>query len=258
MSWNADGLRNRVDELREFVNDNPVDLIMIQELKCVLFRGIKIPNYNLIATPRKDNAGNDMRYGGTAIYVKRNLKYCHIPSLPLSSIDNTIIKLSLPSYSTPIYFVCTYVRATLSANLIPDLDNLFSLGDNVVLAGDLNAHHATWNPPSYNFNCHIGIKINNYCNNNLIDIAAPSSPTRFGTNCLASTIDLALLKNINLPYNIEVFDALSSDHLPICLNIIHNYTLPALTSPSHTNWNQFYKLMNNTPAPFTEIDNPNE
>jgi hypothetical protein len=94
-------------------------------------------------------------------------------SLSLSSINNTIIKISLPSYSTPFYLVCTYVRANFSANLIPDLGNLFPLGDNVILAGDFNAHHARWNPPNYNPYCHLGVKINDYCNDKLIDIAPP-------------------------------------------------------------------------------------
>jgi hypothetical protein len=43
----------------------------------------------------------------------------------------------------------------------------------------------------------------------LLTLPLPSSPTRFGARGLPTTIDFALLKNINLFYNIEVLDALS-------------------------------------------------
>ena len=42
--WKANGLRPKTDGLRDFVTDNPVDLILIQEVKCSNPNNLEIGN----------------------------------------------------------------------------------------------------------------------------------------------------------------------------------------------------------------------
>lgn len=93
LSWNANGLANRVNQLRELVERSPVDLILVQEVIVTSSRRFMIANYNLFFTPRP--IYNHRVAGDSAIYVHRRLVHSHILSLDLSVIENTIVKILL-------------------------------------------------------------------------------------------------------------------------------------------------------------------
>lgn len=81
--WNADGLRSKLAKLRNFVINNPVHFILIQEVHTAYFRDLNIKNFKSYFNARTDNNVTSP-YGGTAIFMSRRVTHVHIPSLPLN------------------------------------------------------------------------------------------------------------------------------------------------------------------------------
>ncbi|GBL70831.1 RNA-directed DNA polymerase from mobile element jockey [Araneus ventricosus] len=78
-----------------------------------------------------------------------------------------------------------------------DIENLIQVSPNQIICGDFNAYHINWGCASTN---HRGATLMNFINSAGLEILAPSTPTRFGTNS-ASTIDLAIVREFLYPIN---------------------------------------------------------
>ncbi|GFU11018.1 probable RNA-directed DNA polymerase from transposon X-element [Trichonephila clavipes] len=95
-----------------------------------------------------------------------------------------------------------------------------------------------------------------------LNIAFPSTPTRFGHNS-ANTIDIALIKNFYYPFTINSIDDLSSDHNPVFLNF--NFKLaeaPPNPRAVSTDWKTFKINLNKNLSLFdfhpNNINNTND
>ncbi|GFW79516.1 putative RNA-directed DNA polymerase from transposon X-element [Trichonephila clavipes] len=126
-------------------------------------------------------------------------------------------------------------------NQLIDIEYFIQTASNWILFGDFNASHNAWNCKN---NTNRGRHLFNFANILNLNIAFPSSPTRFGHNS-ANTIDIALIKNFYYPFTINSIDDLSSDHNPVFLNF--NFKL-AVEPPNpravSTDWNVFKTNLN--------------
>lgn len=67
ISWNANGIRNKINELEIFTNENKFDIVCIQESKLGTTKPPKLRNYYYFNKPKpKSN-------GGLLIYYKKHL-----------------------------------------------------------------------------------------------------------------------------------------------------------------------------------------
>ena len=74
--WNCNGLQIGIDELRDFVQQNPVDLILIQEVLSKSSKFLKIKDYKIYHAPRITN--NEVsNFGGTAIFVNNKIPHAY-------------------------------------------------------------------------------------------------------------------------------------------------------------------------------------
>ncbi|GBO23224.1 hypothetical protein AVEN_248957-1 [Araneus ventricosus] len=121
-----------------------------------------------------------------------------------------------------------------------DIENLIQFSPNQIICGDYNAHHINWGCVSTN---HRGATLMNFVNSAGLEILAPSTPTRFGTNS-ASTIDLAIVREFLYPYDIISLPELSSDHNPILLIFYFKFSIPSINGKTKTNWNKFRNHIN--------------
>lgn len=240
--WNANSLPPHISELRDFIADDKPDLILIQEVRSKNERALKLQNYNLYLTPRTDSPTSPSVYGGTAIYVKRNIPHSHIPSIPYYNIEHTIVKIFVNN--NPIFVVSAYCKIGNSSNLHTDLQNLFGLNDKIVIAGDFNAHHPAWNSRCSN---QFGTIIQNHCLQTGIDIIAPDLPTRVNPNGSGSFIDFVLCKNIPFSHSINCIPALSSDHYPVKIIFQIASAFPAINHPHITDWKKFTTMLLHSP-----------
>lgn len=63
LSWNANGLRLGISELRDYLSTYDYEIILIEEVSSTHVKNFKIPNYNLCNTPRTEN-NISTPYGG--------------------------------------------------------------------------------------------------------------------------------------------------------------------------------------------------
>ncbi|GFW57576.1 probable RNA-directed DNA polymerase from transposon BS [Trichonephila clavipes] len=144
--WNANGLRSKICEVRDFVSEQNPDVLLVQEAKLQPVCGLDplIVNYRL----HKDDRNNFPRSrigGGTAIYYKNNYVHNRVPLPTLQYMDATAIEIKFNNFS-PIRIVSAYARNTPENNRkFPDKDflKILNSGQNIIIAGDLNAAHRT-------------------------------------------------------------------------------------------------------------------
>ncbi|GFU22670.1 putative RNA-directed DNA polymerase from transposon BS [Trichonephila clavipes] len=132
-AWNANGVRLRIVELRDFINKHSLDIILIQETHLRPGVSIRVPNYTLY---RNDRQNQNTPSGGTAILIKSSLNHHHLPTPSLGTVEATIVVLTLPG-ENPL------LVASIST-CIHDLQEIFALEHSSILCGDYNAHHTLW------------------------------------------------------------------------------------------------------------------
>ncbi|GFW43844.1 probable RNA-directed DNA polymerase from transposon X-element [Trichonephila clavipes] len=126
-------------------------------------------------------------------------------------------------------------------NLGADLDALFQIFKTAILAGDYNAKHTTWGCVSSNPR---GNYLLRYITNNKLDLIASPTPTRYGIDS-ASTLDYALIKNLNWPYTADSLSELSSDHNPIRFYFPRTPKFEITPPQLNTTWSIFTKFLAN-------------
>lgn len=96
-----------------------------------------------------------------------------------------------------------------------------NVGNKVLLIGDLNAKHLTWN---CNRNNKRGKILFNYTQQNNCSILFPDEPTHYPYNGTTPTIiDIVVNKNINYTSDVQVLHELCSDHNPIIIELASQY-----------------------------------
>ncbi|GFW69114.1 nucleic-acid-binding protein from transposon X-element [Trichonephila clavipes] len=213
VSWNADGIQRKIEELENYINDNSPDIIALQETNLRPCIDLNIPNYS---THRNDRLTH--RGGGTAILVKNSIAH-HVINIYTTAVNITAIEIEGPTNNIT---VCSLYRSPSSPinSFIPDLIKIFRNRAQCIVVGDYNARHPTWNPNRRGNTA--GTRLFHYANTCGLVISAPTDFTRIPQqqNYQPSVIDLGVSCGIN---NIAVesrYD-LSSDHnpCPLCRQI---------------------------------------
>ncbi|GFY15748.1 RNA-directed DNA polymerase from mobile element jockey [Trichonephila clavipes] len=191
--------------------------------------------------------------GGTAIYCKSNLVQSRAPLPGIQYMDATAIEIKINNFP-PLRVVSAYARFCAEINRkFPEKDflKILNSSNNLIIAGDFNASHKTWNNTrSNNFGFRLKRLIQNYPN---ASIVAPYTPTHINSHSRSgvrdSIIDLAVFKNIPFNYDIRAIDDLCSDHLPVILTLYTNSDTMKISAQLSTNWENFRFLLKNKPLP---------
>ncbi|GFV96375.1 RNA-directed DNA polymerase from mobile element jockey [Trichonephila clavipes] len=170
--------------MRDFIDKHSPDLFLIQETHLRPEYSFNIPNYICY---RNDRTG------------------------PTRGVEATLVALT-HSDQEPFLVASIYAPPSPNyRNLGADLDGIFNIFKSAFLAGDYNAKHTSW---GCNYSDPRGNYLLRYITNNNLDLIAPPTPTRYGTDS-ASTLDYALIKNLIWPCTADSIPELSSDPNPI-------------------------------------------
>ncbi|GBM03793.1 putative RNA-directed DNA polymerase from transposon BS, partial [Araneus ventricosus] len=211
--WNANGIRNRSADIRNFVEEHSPEIFLIQETKLRPEFNFNIPNYDIYRTDRIPQNNPHALGGGTAVLIKKSIPHYHIPTPKFHFVEATTISLNLVN-KDPFTITSIYIPSYTDPTLFTiDLETLIQLGPNPIICGDFNAQHQIWGSP---INTTRGKELVRFAQAVGIEILAPASPTRFGYKS-ATILDLALIKDFILPYEITSLPELYSDHNPIKL-----------------------------------------
>ena len=237
LSWNCNGLRNRLNELKVYLSENEYDVVALCETHYVAGDRLYIPGYSTHRTDRQGRRG-----GGTALLIKSHLKHNRIPPLPTQHLETTFVKIFLNN-SFIVNIGALYSPPSSIHKLTKeDLELLNTVGFPLIAIGDFNAKHTNWDTLCTNSR---GITLNKFVNKHNYEVWPPPIATHYGTRGRPDKLDMAIAKGINKPYSLEAIDALSSDHYPIELCIFHSLTRPT-EGIKKTNWLEFQSRLSNT------------
>uniref|UniRef100_A0A2S2N814 Putative RNA-directed DNA polymerase n=1 Tax=Schizaphis graminum TaxID=13262 RepID=A0A2S2N814_SCHGA len=253
--WNANGLIHQINEIKAFLSQTDIDILLISESHLTNNSCCKIPGY----TTYQCNHPDGTSHAGSAILLKSNIKHTILPTYQTNTIQATNIALTLNNIPTTIssaYFPPQQKLSTL------DLRQYFnSLGHTFIAGGDFNSKHPSWGSRQTNTR---GRVLNNYIINNKLKIISPKNPTYWPshTNRLPDILDFFIT---TLPNHVkfQIFDSLdlSSDHTPVILILNDtSYTTksyPTLT-PGKTNWSTFRNILDNTINLNTSLKTPTD
>ncbi|GFU22714.1 hypothetical protein TNCV_762901 [Trichonephila clavipes] len=198
-----------------------------------------IPNYICY---RNDRTNSVHGWGGTAILIKINISHFHVHTPPLlTGVEATLVALT-PTDQEPFLVASIYAPPNPNyRNLSADLDTLFKNFNTAIVAGDYNAKHTSWGCVSSDPR---GNYLLRYITNNKLDLIAPPTPTRNGFDS-ATTLDYALIKNLNWPCTAESLAELSSDHNPIRFYFPRTPKFEIPPPQLNTTWSIFTKTLTN-------------
>lgn len=127
------------------------------------------------------------------------------------------------------------------------MDGLFRMSRKVIIVGDLNAKHTSWN-----INNPAGNLIHRYSLQTDVFINTPNEYTHYPVNGNnPSTIDLALVRNVEKISEVEAINDLPSDHLPIKFDIgegTEHSIVRKLYNYKDANWNLYRTILRDTPT----------
>ncbi|GFU91647.1 putative RNA-directed DNA polymerase from transposon X-element [Trichonephila clavipes] len=174
-------------EFRSFIVDWNPDIVNLQETHLQPCNNFIFPYYSIYRTDRTYHRE------GTAIMIKRISVY-RPPRKPITE---------------------------------QDLHQIFRNQGYIVVAGDLNAKHASWGPLTQQNMA--GNIVRRFCDSTGYSLNAPPEPTLFHRSCRSTTIDIAICKGMTIT-DCTSIPKLSSDHNPVLFEVsLDNYTSSALS-----------------------------
>ena len=221
LQYNINGINTKIEELKQLIEDQSIDIILIQETK--LKSTSKTPKIQGFTPIRQDRRNKDG--GGLITYVKDNITFTDI-KLPQYCNQNTIeaqqIKIHLSNHKQ-LKLSNTYIapRDTRNPNhptLDDDITNCINhliATEQTILTGDFNAHHHQWHSPT---NDHRGQLIADLIDNSNHITLNQDTPTRIPNtiNQQPTSPDLTTSSNdISRFITWTTLRKMSSDHLPI-------------------------------------------
>lgn len=223
-------------ELLEFACRYDLDLILVSETHLRAADEPRLPNYSLFRTDRQTARG-----GGTALYVKSSLEHFAVNVPPLRGhIEATAVCVRTNGHGT-IRFVSVYNPPRRSL-IQHDLEALLEGNDPVIIAGDLNSKHPSWNSRVTNTN---GRFLHGFADTRNIVVDGPLEPTHFGAIGRPDVLDIAIFKDVTLQHRLNVVSELDSDHNPVLMHLGDEHEQRGDVSTS-VSWPAFTDHLQNT------------
>jgi len=101
-SWNANGLNQHTQEVKTFIQNQDLDLLLISETHYTKKSYFKMPQYTIYETNHPDGTA----HGGTAIIIKNSIKHYELPKFEQAHIQATSIMVD--DWTGPISISAIY------------------------------------------------------------------------------------------------------------------------------------------------------
>jgi hypothetical protein len=239
-AWNANGLKNHVQEIILFLNLNKIDVLLISESHTTDYTTIKIPNYSVYYAHHPDGTAHT----GSALIIRSALDHYVLESYTTTKIQSTTVQINAFPWPLQISAIYSPPRYTISTEEYEDLFPI--LGSHFLIAGDWNAKHTTWGsrlitPKGRNLFTairHLNLKY-----------LSTGEPTYWPTdlNRIPDLLDFAVTKGSSAVHReIESNLDLSSYHSAIIITLsTHRIwkTPPPKLMTNNTNWKEFQQYI---------------
>lgn len=239
--FNANGLKNHINELQTVLCNKRVDIALITETHLTKYSFINIPGYFSLKSNHPDNTA----HGGVAILVKTSLFYQPLPNYSFDHIQSCSIQIKLNNIPLTIGVFYSPPRHKITKEILSNYFN--TIKNNFIVGGDYNAKHQIW---GCRVNNPRGTILYNLANERHFQILSPPGPTYWPTSPKKSP-DILDIFSAKIPGNLycstyNILD-LNSDHSSVLLSISATPSVriepPKLFSPL-TNRKQFHDIIN--------------
>lgn len=231
--WNANGLCQHAQEVKLFLQNNNIDVMLVSEAHFTLKSHLQIPRYQIYITRHPD--GN--AHGGTAIIIREGIKHHELEGYNMEHLQATTV--ALKDHMGTLNISAVYCPPKFN-NKKKDYEHYFrTLGNKFITGGDWNAKHQHWGSriaTAKGKELYATLKANN------LTAVSTGQPTYWPTDRrkIPDVIDFGIIKGINArQLKIESCLDLSSDHSPIIVTL-HSYILEKQKQPTlyskKTNW----------------------
>ena len=240
MQLNTNGILNSHQQISDLLKDRHILVACIQETK--LTSSSNLPAFPNFATVRRDRPSGGG--GGLVTLIHHSIAYTEVDSSNLFPGDVVAEHLAVEVIAdgAKILVVNVYIPPVSSCpnDYTPNLSNLFSFTDDILVVGDFNAHDLRWHSATQDYGAaERGAAICNALDASDLTCINGDSPTRMPRNGPLSSPDLAFT-NAHLGINAEwePLITLNSDHLPIIIDLDGWFSAPPQHSgpPSFTNY----------------------
>jgi exonuclease III len=136
--WNANGLQQHKEEVKLFLKQNLIDILLVSETHFTHKNHYSIPGYDLCYTCHPDGTA----HGDTAIVIKNTLEFYERPKYAEATIQATSVTVSGLIHKITI----TAVYCPPWHNLKEEHFKAFfqTLGPRFLAGGDFNSKHTLW------------------------------------------------------------------------------------------------------------------
>lgn len=138
VTWNANGIRERKEEIEVFLHMNRIDICLITETHSTKQTFLKFRGYQIYQTIHPDNDAK----GGSAIIIRENIEHYEEHSLQTPEFQLTIVGVSTMKQKFMVGALYCPPRHNLKRNDYALM--LKQLGERFILGGDFNAKHIDW------------------------------------------------------------------------------------------------------------------
>lgn len=212
-NWNANGLIKHIQEIKHFLVNNDVDILLISETHCTSKSYVKIPQYTIYYTNHPDGTA----HGGTAIIIKNNIKHFHSGNYTENHLQATTI--TIQEKVTTLNISSVYCPPKYNIKKDEFLKFFRTLGNRFMAGGDFNAKHRDWGSRITRTD---GRQMMAAIQEHNMNYLTTREPTYWPTDRrkLPDLIDFFVLKGVNIKLcKIESCYELAGDHSAIIVSL---------------------------------------
>lgn len=217
VTWNARGIKNKSIELFQFLLAYNIHVCLVSETWLNPNVSLSHKEFHIYRNDRQSRRG-----GGVALIIRKHNTHLPVPIVNTSLIENIGVKIKTDSGDIHIYS-CYFPGGRVGSDgtrkkmFASDIHKL-SRSEKYILGGDFNSRHQSWG--CTRANCWGNVlyeKQDSYS----LNIIYPSESTYIPSqlNRQSSTLDIFITNSYELLTSAEVLNELSSDHLPVRLNM---------------------------------------
>lgn len=208
LNWNANGIARQRSTFINFLSRYNIDIACLSETHLHRAETLNIPGYAVYRSDRIADAAS----GGVTIVIKCSIKCNQLPQITTTSLEQTGISIQRHA-STKFNIFSVYKQPNKRLQGF-HLNKIFHNGTPTIILGDLNCKNTIWGCRTSNSS---GILLEELSSSLAFQIDCPHEFTYipYQENRLPDILDIALLKNFNLPAQQQIVHELDSDHLPV-------------------------------------------
>jgi hypothetical protein len=134
--WNANGFAQHADEVKTYIQNQKVDIMLISESHFTMKSYIKIPNYMIYDTQHPDGTA----HGGIVIIIKNGIKHHLHGHYNLAHLQATSV--TIDDWIGPLTIAAVYCPPKHIIKAEQFRSFYATLGQRFLVGGDYNAKHS--------------------------------------------------------------------------------------------------------------------